>query len=141
MKPSKLLLVDGVVNLALGIILITFHPAVVEFLGIPAADQPFYPTILGGVLFGIGVALFVEYFRETVPTIGLGLVGAMAINLCGGLVLAFWLARGNLDIAPHGRIVLWGLVFILVILGGLELFFTIRKNEYHPARKFNKPFR
>jgi peptidoglycan/LPS O-acetylase OafA/YrhL len=138
MKPSKLLLVDGVVNLGLGITLITFHPAVVEFLGIPATDQPFYPTILGGVLFGIGVALFVEYFRETVPTIGLGLVGAMAINLCGGLVLAFWLIRGNLDIVPHGRIVLWGLVFILVILGGLELFFTIRKKEQHPTRKFSK---
>lgn len=138
MKPSKLLLVDGAVNFALGVTLITFHPAVVEFLGIPVTDQPFYPTILGGVLFGIGVALFVEYFRETVPTIGLGLVGAMAINLCGGLVLGFWLIRGNLNIAPHGRIVLWALVFILVVLGGLELLFTIRNKENLPARKFSK---
>ena len=129
MKPSKLLLADGIINLALGVILVTFHPAVVEYLGIPATDHPFYPTLLGGVLFGAGVALLVEYFRGIAETAGLGLVGAVVINLCGGLVLAFWLIRGNLDITLHGKIVLWLLVFILVFLSGLELFFTIRKKD------------
>lgn len=129
MKPSKLLLVDGIINLTLGIILVTFHPVVVEFLGIPVTDHPFYPTILGGVLFGIGVALFVEYFRGIAETAGLGLVGAVTINLCGGLVLVFWLTRGSLSISLHGRIVLWLLVFILVFLSGLELFITITQKK------------
>lgn len=57
-------------------------------LGMPVAAKPFYASIFGGVLFGIGIALLMERSRETTGLSGLGLGGAIAINLCGGFVLA-----------------------------------------------------
>ena len=35
---------------------------------------------------------------------GLGLRGALAINLSGGFVLAMWLLFGSLDVPIHGKI-------------------------------------
>jgi hypothetical protein len=46
---------------------------------------------------------------------GLGLAGAIAINLCGGGVLLFWLASGRLALPLRGRVVLW--IVALVVLG------------------------
>ena len=81
-----LLLVDSLINLALGVLLLVFSEGLVDFFGVPAAGQTFYPNILGAVLFGIGLALLIECFRKPQGLIGLGLGGAVAINLCGGTV-------------------------------------------------------
>ena len=114
---SYLLLIDAVINLLLGILLIFFPEPLVEALGIPASEQPFYPSILGAVLFGIGIALLIQLRSNS----GLGLLGAVAINLCGGLALAFWLLFGSLSLPTHGLIGLWGLVVVLVGISTLEL--------------------
>ena len=87
MNESLLLTVDGIVNLILGILLISFPAWLVKILGIPAAPR-FYPMILGAVLLGISIALFLERGILGRRGSGLGLDGAVAINLCGGLVLA-----------------------------------------------------
>ena len=51
---------------------------------------------MGGVFIGIALALFIEAFRERPQgLVGLGLGGAIAINLCGGLVLMGWLIFGK----------------------------------------------
>lgn len=57
-----------------------------------------YPSILGAVLVGIGVALLIQNKSES----GLSLAGAVAINLCGGIVLAFWLSFGFLALPTRG---------------------------------------
>ncbi len=59
--------------------------------------------------------------QSTSDAKGLGLGGALTINLCFGLVLAGWLLFGGLGLPPQGAIVLWALVLILVGLGGIEL--------------------
>jgi hypothetical protein len=120
MRRSALLLADAVINLFLGVLLILFTGDIVRMLGVPEASTRFYPNILGGVLFGIGLALLIEYFRRPDGIVGLGLAGAMAINLCGGAVLAAWLLLGRLDIPLHGRIFLWALVVLLVLISGAE---------------------
>jgi len=124
---KELLTVDGIVNLVLGILLVAFPANVVLALGIPAGDSAFYANVLGGVLFGVGVALVIERFRPPLKTVGLGLGGAISINLCGGVVLAGWLILGRLELTTLGTIVLWGLVVLLVGLSVIELYGQLRR--------------
>jgi hypothetical protein len=60
----------------------------------------FYPNALGGVLSGIGIALLIEAFREPNGLVGLGLGGAIAINLCDGFTLA---AISSVELVVHRK--------------------------------------
>lgn len=126
MRRSHVLLVDAAINLVLGVLLLCFSPGLVRFLGVPPTGQNFYPSILGAVFIGIAIALVMEYGRGPDGLVGLGLGGAVSINLCGGLVLAAWLVGGGLDIPVHGRLFLWGLVIVLVGISVAELIFHLR---------------
>jgi hypothetical protein len=128
MKRTFLLKADAAVNLILGILLMAFPAGLVKTLGIPIEVPAFYATILGGVLFGIGLALLMECYWKSGRFSGLGLGGAIAINLCGGGVLAIWLLSGALSLPLRGHILLWFLVLLLI---GLSLFegFAHRRND------------
>ena len=118
MKSERLLLlVDAVVNLALGVLLIVFPRPLVTALGIPTAGSAFYPSILGAVLFGIGIALLLQRGRAS----GLALEGAVSINLCGSIVLGSWLLFGGLHLPLRGLIFLCGLVVILLGISTFEI--------------------
>ena len=120
MKHSFLLKVDAAINLILGILLLAFPTGLVELLGIPPAASAFYPSILGGVLFGIGLALLIECRWKSSRFSGLGLGGAIAINLCGGAVLAIWLFSDTLSLPLRGQFLLWFLVLLLIGLSIVE---------------------
>ena len=129
MKKSKLLLlVDSIINLFLGIVLLAYSGPVVRFFGLPETDLKFYPNILGAVLFGIGIALFIEYRRKGKFT-GLGLGGAISINMIAGIVLFLWLISGSLDIPCNGEVILWTIDLILVLISAFELFAYFKKRE------------
>ena len=130
MDESLLLTVDGIINFVLGILLISFPRWVVKFLGIPAAPR-FYPMILGGVLLGISIALFLERGILGRHGAGLGLDGAVAINLCGGFVLAGLLAFGDLVLPLRGTVFLWALVALLLGISAVEI---IMRNQAQPKR-------
>lgn len=121
MTRSALITADSIINLALGVLLVFFPHDLLRLLGVPEAVPAFYPSILGAVLFGIGIALWLERGRTEATTRGLGLHGAIAINLCGGLVLAGWLIFGQLELPARGVIFLWILVLILVGISIAEL--------------------
>lgn len=120
MNKSMLLTVDGIINLSLGVLLFVFPAPLINALGIPEAPG-FYPNILGGVLIGIGIALFIERGNQGQHSSGLGLNGAIAINLCGGTVLAGWLMFGDLPIPLRGYLIMWGLVILLLGISFAEL--------------------
>lgn len=124
----QMLIIDAVINLILGFVLLAFPLEVFQFLGLPIQVPPFYASILGGVLVAIGIALLTEHFRGSGKMIGLGLGGAMVINLYAALVLAVWLVSGRLSIPLRGHLVLWGLVVMLVIITGIE-FQVYRKKK------------
>lgn len=124
---KKILLVDALINFILGILLLAFSKPVTDFLGVPYSEVYFYPNILGGVLFGIAIALVIEYKRKPDGLVGLGLGGAVAINLCAGFVLAMWLIFGNLNLPIKGTLFLWLLVIILVGISSFELIVHKRK--------------
>jgi hypothetical protein len=117
-----ILVIDAVINFILGLLLLLFSGGIVNALGIPSSSTNFYPNILGGVFVGITVALLIVAFgKSTNHFTGLGLIGAISINLCGGLVLALWLIFGKMNLPDKGFIVLWSLVAVLIILSLAEL--------------------
>ena len=129
MKQRKtLILTDSLINLFLGLVLLGYSEPVIRFFGLPVTDQYFYPNILGAILFGIGIALFIEYKRKD-EFIGLGLGGAISINIMGGIVLFLWLISGSLIIPLKGKIIFWVLDVILVGISSLELMVYLRNRS------------
>ena len=114
-------MVDGVANIVLGLLLLLFPLGIADILGVPLAVSSFYPTILGGVIFGIGIALMIERFGFEKGIRGLGLDGAIAINICGSLVLLVWLIFDPPAIPLHGSILLWAIGIIVLGIGLVEL--------------------
>jgi hypothetical protein len=122
MKPKHkaFLLIDGIVNLILGLLLLLFPLGVAETLGVPQAESNFYPTILGGVIFGIGIALLLEAYGEKRKIRGLGIGGAIVINFCGAGILVLWLIFEPLTLPLRGIITLWIVAVVVLGLGLLE---------------------
>ena len=121
MKHKILLAIDGTVNIVLGAALLFCPAGLLEILGLPGTNTFFYTSILGAIIFGIGFALFIELLGAPVKARGLGLGGAIAINLCGGGVLLFWLVAVPLNISLRGCVVLWLVAIIVLAIGVAEL--------------------
>ena len=129
MNKSILLNIDSAINLILGVLLlltIRFPIALPMLFGVPQIDHPFYPSIMGGIFIGIGIALWVESHRNKSEFVGLGLGGAISINLCGGITLMGWLILGQLNLPLHGKIFLWSIAIILIGISSLELFILLK---------------
>ena len=60
MKQTVILAVDAAINVILGVLLIAFPRPLVDALGVPPSQSAFYPSILGAVLLGIGIALVIQ---------------------------------------------------------------------------------
>lgn len=118
---ASLLLIDGIINLVFGVLLVVFPSGLVETFGLPATEQRFYPTVLGAVLFGMGLALLMEANRLPGGLVGLGLGGALLINLAAASALIIWLVWGNLAIPTRGKVILAVLAVGLVAISAAEL--------------------
>ena len=121
LKHKILLIIDCIVNLFLGVLLLLFPIGIIDFFGLPQTNTNFYPSILGAVIFGIGLSLFLELVGYEKYIRGLGLGGAILINIIGSLVLIFWLVFGSLTIPLKGRIILWSIGLIVFLIGIAEL--------------------
>jgi len=128
-RESTLLEADAFVNLALGVFLVFFPRDLVLVLGLPVPNRPFYASLLGAVLSGIGLALLVERFRPRWGIVGLGLGGATCINVLGAGVLAVWLTAGDLAIPMRGYIALWGVVAVVLGLGVVEAYHQLKRRS------------
>ncbi len=83
--------------------LLLFPEFVSEFLGLRTTGATFYSAILGAVFIGIGVALLLESFKPSLG--GLGLGGAMSLNLISGVVLTGWLLLSRVGLPSRGALV------------------------------------
>ena len=101
-KHKILIIIDCIVNLLLGVLLLLFPIGIIDLLGLPATNTKFYPSILGAVIFGIGLALLLELAGYEKHVRGLGLGGAIIINIVGSIVLLCWLIFGSLTIPMRG---------------------------------------
>ncbi len=120
-KSKILLLLDGIVNLLLGMLLLLFPFGMAQAFGVPQANSNFYPTILGAVIFGIGISLLLEVYGKPRGIHGLGLAGAIAINFSGAGVLAMWLIMAPFKLPLRGHIILWTIALAVLALGFIEL--------------------
>jgi hypothetical protein len=126
-RQSILLMVDGLINLALGIPLAIFPRSLADLLGIPNPTTPFYASILGAVLTGIGVALLVECFKRSTRISGLGLDGAIIINFLGAGTLVIWLVTGHLVLPLRGTLFLWIVAILVLGTAVVEIFSNRRQ--------------
>ena len=129
-KHKALLLIDGVVNLILGLLLILYPVGIVELLGLPPTDTYFYPIILGAVLFGIGIALLIERYGEPRKVRGLGLGGAIAINLSGAGALVIWLVISPFSLPIRGRIILWSVAIAVLAIALAEIVTNVNRGRW-----------
>ena len=120
-RNKILLTIDGIVHILLGILLLLFPFGIAEYLGVPKSNSSFYPTILGGVILGIGIALLFERYGYGKNFRGLGLGGAIIINIVGSTVLLLWLIFANLQIPFRGYIILWFIGIGVFVIGIAEL--------------------
>lgn len=130
MNKKVTLLIDASINFILAVLLLAYSPGLVKFLGVPYTDSFFYPNILGAIFLGITIALVIEAYRKQADRFtGLGLTGAISINLCGGLVLLVWLLSGNLNLPLKGMIFLWVLDILLVVISTIELISDLKGSK------------
>jgi len=129
MYRSKLLLIDALINYLLGLLLLIFPTKVVRFLDIPFTENKFYPSVFGAVIIGVAIALTLEHYRKPSGMVGLGLGGAILLNMCGGVAVAFWLLFGDLDISLRGLVILWSLVAVLITISTVELITHIHNKK------------
>jgi len=125
-QRNKLILIDSIISLLLGVVLPAYSMPVIKLFGLPVTEQYFYPNILGAILFGIGIALYIEYRRKG-KLVGLGLGGAISINMMGGIVLFVWLAFGDLVLPTRGVVILWILDIVLIGISTLELITYLKR--------------
>jgi hypothetical protein len=102
MQWSFLLTADAVINFALGLPLLIVPAAAARLLGLPVPQPAFYASILGAILIGIALALMLEQFHAKTRLTGLGLGGAVTINICGAGALVAWLLFGRLELPLQG---------------------------------------
>jgi hypothetical protein len=130
MNKKVTLLIDASINFILAVLLLAYSPGLVKFLGVPYTDSFFYPNILGAIFLGITIALVIEAYRKQADRFtGLGLTGAISINLCGGLVLLVWLLSGNLNLPLKGMIFLWVLDILLLVISTIELISDLKGSK------------
>ena len=118
---KRLLIIDGIVNLLLGVLLLLFPFGLAPILGVPVPNNHFYPTILGAVLFGIGIALLIDAYGYQRGIRGLGIPGAIVINFCGATILILWLLFNSLNMPLRGYIILWTIAIVVLAVGYIEL--------------------
>lgn len=115
----KLLWLETLMKLASGVLLLVIPLTTTRVLGLQQPGEPFWPRLLGGVLTGLAAATFLEGFVKN--THGLGLAGAMAINLAGAATLATQLVVGKPAPTWRGRALLWLTTATLATLAFVEL--------------------
>jgi NO-binding membrane sensor protein with MHYT domain len=114
---EQLLWIEACLKLGIGLSLITVPRTLARLLGLPSADQPFWPRLLGALLIGLGIASLLEVRMQG----GLGLGGSVAVNLAGAGMIGALLMLGRAGKTRRGRFLLWVAAAALVALSLVEI--------------------
>lgn len=115
---QQLLWLETLLKLSAGLVLVLAPLSVIKILGLPRADQGFWPRLLGTLLIGLAGALYLE--GRMPGSHGLGLAGCIVINLFGASVMASTLLLDAGPPSARGRGLTWAVVLILAFLSVLE---------------------
>jgi hypothetical protein len=107
----------------------------VSALGVALPGVTFYASMLGAVLLGVGLALLVERSRGTLGFPGLGINGAILVNICCAATLGIWLFYKSLNLLQIGYILLWALVAGIVTITLAEIYYILQEKRIENALK------
>jgi hypothetical protein len=116
---QQLLWIETLIKLAAGLTLIIVPRGTARLLGLPPADERFWPRLLGAVLIGIAAGALIEARLGSGRGISLG--GCIAINLAGAAMLGGLLIPSRTGLTVRGRWFLWALCGVLVLLALIEI--------------------
>lgn len=135
MKEPVLLFLNAILYLAVGVLLLLFPFGLVAALGIALPAVTFYASMLGAILLGVGLALLVERSRGTLGFPGLGINGAILINISCAVTLGLWLFYRSLNLLHIGYILLWGLVAAVTAITLAEIYYILQEKRLENALK------
>jgi hypothetical protein len=116
---QQFLWIEACLKLAGGLMLVTAPRVLARLLGLPSADDRFWPRLLGAVLIGLAAASLIEGRRPGAG--GLGLAGSIAINLAGAAMISALLILHRAGNTRRGRVLLGLLAALLVLLSLIEI--------------------
>lgn len=116
---QQLLWIEILIKLAGGLALAILPLTTARLLGLPVGASGFWPRLLGAVLIGLAGAAFIE--GGTAGSKGLGLAGAVVINLISASMLIALLVLERAAGTGRGRGLLWGLAAGLLVLSLFEI--------------------
>ncbi len=119
MSTAQLLVLEALSKAGVGVALLLIPGTLTRVLGLWRTDAGFWPRMVGALLLGIGIACALQDYLPA--RIGLGLAGAIAVNMSGAMTLLGLLVVGAAAPTLRGRIVLWASFAALVILALFEI--------------------
>lgn len=115
---QQLLWLETLLKFFPGLLLTLAPVTTARVLGLPRSDGGFWLRSCGALLLGLAAALFLE---GTSAGHGLGLAGAVVVNLCGIAVLAAALVLERGPSSVRGRVAVWLTVCVLLTLVVFEI--------------------
>lgn len=115
----QLLWIELLLKLAAGLALLLAPALTAGVLGWPRPGVGFWPRLLGAVLIGMAAASALQGFL--LPGRGLALGGSAAVNLATAAFLLTLLLLGPPPPSRRGRLALWLLLGLLVLLSLVEI--------------------
>ncbi len=116
---EQLLWIEFLTKLAVGIPLLLMPRVLARVLGLPPAESPFWPRLIGGLLIGLATAALIEVRFKS--SIGLGLAGAVSMNVAAAATIGSLLIMGQGGPTRRGRFALWLVAAVLMIQALVEI--------------------
>jgi hypothetical protein len=122
---QNLLWLEIGLKLAGGLTLALVPVTASRVFGLPISGSAFWPRLLGAVLVGLALATVLQGDTLLKGAFthgrGLGLAGAIAVNLTSAAMLAAQLVMARAAATKRGNAALWALVLLLTALSLFEL--------------------
>jgi hypothetical protein len=116
---DQVLTIEALLRGALALVLILAPKSMIAALGLPRTEATFWPRLLGAVFAGMAAAAYIEGHFKVQS--GLGLGGAVAVNITTAFAILTGLVVGGLDVPRRGRLLLWLCSGALILLALFEL--------------------
>lgn len=116
---DQLLWIEALIKFASGAILLVAPMTSLKLFGLPGRDTALWPRLLGASLAGMALAQLAE--GGIAGSGGLGLAGTAVINITCAASLAVLLITNQASPTRRGRMLLWSIVGLLILLSGLEI--------------------
>lgn len=116
---EQLLWIEFLTKVAVGIPLLLTPRVLAHVLGLPPAESPFWPRLIGGLLIGLAMAALIEVRFKS--SMGLGLAGAVAMNVATAATIGSLLIMGQGGPTRRGHFTLWLVAAVLMIQALVEI--------------------